>query len=260
MEDNAAPLTDELANLLERVKPFAERTCSICGFRGYFGNCGRPPRIDALCPACGSMERHRLFWLWYAKNDDKLLAPVLHFAPEAILEREFRKKSGSMPGAYRTADLYGVADLKLDIEAIDVESESVGTVICNHVLEHVDDRLALAEIHRILMNHGVLIASVPLIEGWEQTYENDAVTTDAQRDLHFGQADHVRYYGRDFRDRLSEAGFVFEEVTADGASVVEFGLLRGEKFFICRKAETEQHHRDAGLVTRLKRWLRSRAW
>ena len=159
--------------------------------------------------------------------------PILHFAPEALLEIKFR----ALYGEYRTADLNARADLKLDISAIALEAASVATVICNHVLEHVpDDRRALAELGRILKPGGKLIVSVPLIEGWERTYEDPAITDPSLRDLHFGQYDHLRYYGRDFRDRLREVGFVsVEEITAEGKEVVEYGLMRGEKVFICKR-------------------------
>jgi hypothetical protein len=48
----------------------------------------------------------------------------------------------------------------------------------------------------------------------------------------------VRYYGRDFRNRLREAGFEkIEEITAEGQDVVDYGLWRGEKFFVLVKGE-----------------------
>jgi len=122
------------------------------------------------------------------------------------------------------------------IEGIDLPTGSLNTVICNHVLEHVCDSRALKEICRVLSDTGRLVASVPIVEGWEHTYENENIAAPAERELHFGQSDHVRYYGRDFRDRVLEAGFSnIEEVTAEGPNVAAYGLLRGEKIFICGK-------------------------
>jgi SAM-dependent methyltransferase len=77
-------------------------------------------------------------------------------------------------------------------------------VICNRVLEHVYDRRALKEINRILSHDGVAILSVPIIEGWEHTYENINITTPEGRALHFGQHDHLRFYRNDFRQRLRD--------------------------------------------------------
>ncbi|MFU8831793.1 MAG: class I SAM-dependent methyltransferase [Wenzhouxiangella sp.] len=209
------------------------RTCPICGYRGHFRPAGRLSRVDAKCPQCKSHERHRLFWLWFAGRKDRLVEPILHFAPEPSLADRFR----AIYTGYTTADLFKDADLRLDIEKIDLPSNSVNTIICNHVLEHVSDRTALRELARVLSPTGALICSVPIVEGWDKTYENDAVTTAVEREKHFGQKGHLRYYGRDFRDRLREAGFVrSEEITAEGPDVVEYALSPGEKIFICRKS------------------------
>jgi SAM-dependent methyltransferase len=222
----------ETRALYRGSRPIAKRSCPICLYEGYFRRFGRPPRLDARCPACGSLERHRLFWLWFKENTEMLASPVLHFAPEKILQDKLKV----IFTEYRTADIFHEADLRLNIEKIDVDTSTVKTVICNHVLEHVDDKKALAEIARILTADGVLICSVPIIEGWEKTYENPNAKSDFERELHFGQYDHVRCYGRDFRDRLRAAGFnKIEECTAAGEEVVRHGLLRGEKIFICSK-------------------------
>jgi hypothetical protein len=222
----------EMQQLSDSIKPLHPRTCSVCNYQGFFTHFGRPLRVDARCPSCGSLARHRLFWLWFKGDKSRLEEPILHFAPEELLEQKFR----GLYKKYSTADLFKEKDLKLNIEKIDLPSDSVNTVICNHVLEHVSDKQALAEIFRILSTSGRLVVSVPIVEGWEHTYENDSIKEPSLRELHFGQSDHVRYYGRDFRSRLREAGFEkIEEITAEGQDVVDYGLWRGEKFFVCSK-------------------------
>jgi len=42
------------------------------------------------------------------------------------------------------------------------------------------------------------------------TYENSAITDELDRIIHFGQFDHLRIYGLDVADRLTEAGFSVE--------------------------------------------------
>ena len=215
-----------------RTRPLAPRICNICGFEGYFESFGRPPRLDARCPICHSLERHRLFWLWFDGKKERLAEPILHFAPEHILEKRFR----SFYKNYKTADLFKRADLRLNIENLKLPDASIRTIVCNHVLEHVDDKQALLEINRVLTDDGKLICSVPIIEGWEHTYENIEATSEFDRLLHFGQGDHIRYYGRDFRQRLKNAGFQkILEITAEGPEVITYGLERGDKFFICSK-------------------------
>ncbi len=123
----------------------------------------------------------------------------------------------------------------LNLEAIEQSDATWDVVIANHVLEHVNDALALSEMHRILRPGGRLIATVPLVEGWDQTYEDPNVTSRVERQLHFGQEDHVRYYGRDFRERVRAAGFELTEFVATGAETARHGLVPGERVFIGRK-------------------------
>ena len=129
---------------------------------------------------------------------------ILHFAAEPVIERILRSKFSN---GYQTAEIEGKSDLQLDIECINLASNSVSTVICLHVLEHVDDVKALSELFRILTDDSFLILAFPIIEGWELTYENSEIGNDLERVIHFGQADHVRYYGSDVRTRIENQGF-----------------------------------------------------
>jgi SAM-dependent methyltransferase len=192
-----------------------------------------PPRFDAACPECGSLERHRLFVL--ADRAHKLVrasSDVLHIAPELIIGKYVRARCGR----YTTLDLFrDDADVKEPIEKTSLASESFDHIVCSHVLEHVDDRRALAEMFRLLRPQGSLLAMVPIIEGWDATYERPEITSEADCELHFGQGDHIRYYGRDFRDRIRSAGFNMTEFTSEGPEVVTHGLLPGEKLFVATK-------------------------
>jgi hypothetical protein len=58
------------------------------------------------------------------------------------------------------------------------------------------------------------------------------VLTPEERKHHYGQSDHIRYYGADVRDRIRAAGFALEEFTAEGEDVLTYALQRGEKVFI----------------------------
>jgi hypothetical protein len=209
------------------------RTCPGCSFAGKFHAFGLPPRFDAQCPKCLSLERHRLFFL--IAQSQELIKPnseVLHVAPEQVVERFLRSRCKR----YTTLDLFrSDVDVQKPIEDTSLPTESYDHIVCSHVLEHVDDEKALREIFRLLKRGGTLVAMVPIIEGWENTYENPAITSPEERELHFGQDDHIRYYGRDFRDRLRRAGFSLKEFTAEGADVVKFALLAGEKVFVASK-------------------------
>lgn len=209
------------------------RVCNICGYEGYFGPAGRGRRVDAKCPRCKSAERYRLFKLWLDRNPERLHgADVLHFAPEKSMTALIRP----LAKTYKTGDIQpGRADLVLNIEKMDLPDRAFDCVVCSHVLEHVDDTKALAEIHRVLKPGGIAIIMIPVVEGWPETYENTAVKTNDERTIHFGQYDHVRFYGADVRARIRDAGFALSEFTAGGADVVRYGLLPGEKVFIAAK-------------------------
>lgn len=221
-----------LYHLIRHIKPLYPRVCPICKYRGPFSHVGFPLEIDGLCPKCFTAPRHRLFYIWLNSKQSVIKEPILHFAPEIPLEKIFRKKFKN----YQTADLITKADLKINIENIKLERNKYMTIICNHVLEHVDDKKALKEIYRVLKKNGYLITSVPIIEGWDNTYENPKMISDKERNIHFGQADHLRFYGSDFRNRLCSAGFKkIDEYTATGKDVIDYSLKRGEKIFICKK-------------------------
>lgn len=156
---------------------------------------------------------------------------MLHFAPEPFIAALFRK-SGIH---YISADLArDNVNVKLDIENLGIKDDHCDIVVCSHVLEHVDDKRALSELRRILKPNGVMIIMVPT-GGCETTYEDDTIKDANERLIHFGDADHVRVYGTDFLQRLTNAGFNVKVETAFGKEAVKFGLIMGDKIFLCNK-------------------------
>jgi len=107
------------------------------------------------------------------------------------------------------------------------------------VLEHVpDDRKAISEMYRVLRPGGLAVVQVPLDDGRAETYEDPEVTDPAERAKLFGQADHVRVYGRDLTSRLGEAGFhVTVERYAEELTPLQRERMgiRIEPLFVCRK-------------------------
>ena len=107
---------------------------------------------------------------------------------------------------YITADLYKKAMVKVDITDIQYPDDSFNIVYCSHVLEHIDDdRLAMRELYRVLKPQGWAVLMVPI--AGEKTLEDPSVTDPVERERLFGQHNHVRQYGTDFKERLEEAGF-----------------------------------------------------
>lgn len=192
------------------------KQCPLCGCQrrkflpyGYVTS-----RENALCPNCLSLERHRLLWLWLVRESDigrgaMALPKMLHIAPEVALMRKFKKMYASTPDRYVTADLESpLADMHFDVQQIPLEAESFDAIICNHIMEHVeDDGKALRELYRIMRRGGWGVILSPVELEREETFEDDTITDPAERTRIFGQYDHRRIYGRDYAARLREAGF-----------------------------------------------------
>ena len=160
-----------------------------------------------LCPICKALPRHRILAVWCENHRELFQGNVLCFAPEYSMMRWMRRNGVS----YKTADLYRDADLKLDIQATGLQDESYDVIICNHVLEHVDDfRLALREMYRILRIGGSFICSFPMDPKIELVDEDPSVETPEERFIRFGQHDHKRIFGMKADRLLSDAGFSVE--------------------------------------------------
>ena len=207
-----------------------ERQCPICGYAGLFSPVRHKPEI--WCPSCDSRPRHRLLKLWM---DREMTLPqgaeVVHFAAEPWVRADMT----ALGARYRTADLNDLFELQLDITAIDLPDGSVDMIMANHVLEHVDDARAFAEMHRVLRPGGQAVITVPMIEGFDETYEDPAHVTPEARELYYGDPTHLRWYGRDFRTRFAVPGFAVDEFPATEPEATRHALHRGEKVFVGRK-------------------------
>lgn len=218
-----------------------ERLCPVCNqsFRRFVSS-GIIPREDAQCVYCGSLERHRLLWLFLHKKTDLFDGKpkkMLHVAPEYCFETRFKRLLGSN---YLTADLFKPhVMVKMDITDIQYPDQSFDVIYCSHVLEHVpDDQKAMQEFHRVLSKDGWAIILVPITS--KKTVEDPSIVDPADRLRMFGQEDHVRSYGPDYIDRLRDAGFKVEVFTAGDLvgrdSVVRLGLTPASgEIFYCTK-------------------------
>ena len=216
---------------------FKQRRCPFCGWFGYrfepFGN-AMVRRVDAQCPICGALERHRAAFLLLR---DKI-APqqkVLHVAPEKLMIPWLV----SLSSEYLNVDLYNPAMRRMDITQTGLPDDSRTLIWCSHVLEHVhDDRKALTEMFRVLAPGGLLVLQVPI--GGEETLEDSSIVDDAGRLQKFLQEDHVRLYGRDLKQRVESAGFFCDLLTTADLPAAQRTLYAIDaelyrEVFLCRK-------------------------
>ncbi len=212
---------------------------------------GSGRRQKVICPGCASTDRERLVLLSIKDSTTKLWPAnqVLHIAPEPALGakiKQWQKQSGKnyVAGAkYHEGFYYDKSMQLFDILKLPFEKESFDFVICNHVLEHIpDDRKAMREIFRVMSPKGKAILQVPWSPLLEETFEDDTITTEAEREKYFGQFDHVRIYGKDYPKILAEVGFQIEiyeanNLVARQADLIRFGLNPNEKLFIATKKQ-----------------------
>jgi SAM-dependent methyltransferase len=219
--------------------------CPCCGGRfRKFNSFGANLRPNVQCPRCLSLDRHRLQWLYFKDKTNLFTAPVkmLHVAPESV----FRQAFMTMPNIeYLSVDLSSpLAMVTMDITNIEIEDDYFNVIICNHVLEHVpDDIKAMRELFRVLKPGGWAILQVPITR--EKTLEDPTAFTPAARLKLFGQGDHVRAYGLDYRERLESVGFNVKvdryarELSDD--MIERYRLPKNEDIYFCSKPKTVYH-------------------
>lgn len=192
------PWPDDRANfvnLLLQTRASHAR-CPLCGYAGPFLQHARQPR--EICPRCTGRARHRTIHVALDRWRERHGRPGgvgLHLAPHPALATSVT----ALVDRYRTADLEprGV-DLAADLRRLPLEDGTLSLLVASHVLEHVvEDRLALAEIYRVLRPGATAVLVVP-VEA-ERTVEWEAA--DPRRN------GHARLCGRDYFDRYRDAGF-----------------------------------------------------
>nr|WP_321228517.1 class I SAM-dependent methyltransferase [uncultured Psychroserpens sp.] len=224
--------------------------CVICDSKfKVFRTYGLGNRINAECHNCGSLERHRLIWKYLHertgvfKTKEKI--KILHFGPERFFYNAFDSVENI---EYVPCDLHperydfnGKSKLiKVDITDIPFKDNTFDFILCNHVLEHIpDDHQAMKELYRVMKKDAFGIFQVPLDDDLEITYEDFSITSEEAREKAFGQIDHVRIYGLDYKQRLENAGFnvcVDDYVRSfDKSDIFKYGLSETEMIYNCSK-------------------------
>lgn len=65
-----------------------------------------------------------------------------------------------------------------------------------------DDRKAMSELFRVLKPGGKAILQVPISKYNKETFEDFSIVSPREREKYFGQRDHIRIYGKDYKKSL----------------------------------------------------------
>ena len=213
-----------LPSFLFRGKNYS---CNICGFhaREFLSRGHAYPIIQELsiigagkrkvdCPKCGSSDRDRLIFEYFKNNfnPEQLVGKkLLHVAPEKALSRKLESEFqlAIVKIDLRTEGYLFVYDksvIQANVMNLPFESDFFDFIICNHVLEHVENvATALTEIHRTLKSGGTSVTQVPMSVKIPQTIEGQKHWKAKDRIKHLGQFDHLRLFGADFEEHLKTA-------------------------------------------------------
>lgn len=221
--------------------------CSVCGAVAEHFDAGPGgQRPEATCPACGSLERHRFLvgLLLSIAREVMRGGALLDTAPSACLTSTISAVAGSK--AIRMdldphADARAV-DIAADLTSLPLADDAVDVLIAYHVLEHIpDDAAAMREVARTLAPGGVAFIQVPWRAG---PTDEDPDADVEERIRRFGRADHVRYYGDDFEQRLNASGLRTRVVTPADVlppwTIEQLRLMPHEKVWLCSRADAPE--------------------
>lgn len=201
------------------------------------------------CPNCDSLERHRLLWKFLHQKTNLFSGDnitLMEVAPEMPFFNLFRQSPGI---SYYPFDInpdqekysrFAERILEADICKLAFDDNFFDVILCCHVMEHVEDDIAaMKQLFRVLKSGGWAVIQSPVYYQEEKTFEDPSVSSPEERERLFGQSDHQRKYGRDYPNRLGNAGFVVHETDFQKSfvqeEIIRFGFDPYEKIYLCIK-------------------------
>ena len=203
---------------------------------------------NIICPYCCSDVRHRLEMAIFQfineyKTKNILSGNILHFAAEKQIRKVLQKTSKN----YFSVDIKTGTDI---MSMPQYNNDVFDVVIANDVLEHIAVlSKGIDEVYRVLKNGGYFICTVPQRDNLEITEEDPNANTPELREKLYGQSDHLRIFGNDFKDILEKHNFkviVFDKNSFPNNIVEkhilfpqklssEFNVTNFRKIYLCEK-------------------------
>jgi len=208
--------------------------CNICGWEGHrFKAIAGVTyiRYNAICPGCGSAERHRALVNYMNKSGILGIRRLicLDIGPIKGFQTYFETRNYDYISVDLDSDL---AMVKMDATRLAFVNTTFDLIICSHVLEHVkNDMRAIEDMFRVLKSGGACYILVPFDKNRRNTIEYDKPNPLDPL--------HVRAYGLDVVDRIKFTGFRVSMLNlvseSDSYEITRFGLGSEEICFICTK-------------------------
>jgi len=125
--------------------------CTVCGSMAEFKEYGSTPRPHALCPICGSLERHRLMNMVLDSSLSQNYCSMLYIGKE--------KKTAELCSNYGKVDHMFVTDgTSILSEIKSLGDKSFDSIVCDDLFAHINDQAHFLEaIKDRLKKGGILI-------------------------------------------------------------------------------------------------------
>lgn len=203
--------------------------CPICKTNhDIFSPFGVSRRLNAQCPNCGSLERHRFIYIFLKNFTDIFVkkSKLMQYNPVNSFYSLF-KNMQNVDYCAVGQSLSATVDEIIDLEDINYPDNTFDAILNVHVLDKVkDDKKVMKEFYRIVKpfeEGGFVLISVPLLR--EMTVE-------------VNESNRFRVYGSDIKNRLESVGFKVNEYNSE--DIVDEKLMKmcsilPDKLYFCMK-------------------------
>ena len=232
---------NQIKSLFNDIKDFDNYFCPICGsFNEGFLPFGNPSRLGAKCPNCGSLERHRLAFLFLKEKTDIFIknSKILQFNPVNSFYDSF-SKCNNIKYVAGGNEINASTDEVIDLENIDYPDDTFDCVLNFHILDKVkDDIKVMSELYRIVKpfkNGGFVLINAPVLR--EKTLENN-YDNDNLKEKFYHDAMRFRIYGEDLKERLESVGFIVEKYVPEDfidSRLFENYGIKNDYLYFCKK-------------------------